>query len=181
MEDNINQTKQINIIGTTNRYQIKKLTTHTTKKKRIISSKWNIQEKYYDKEMQLEILKTDTSTNQELHNIKSLIISQVETKISGYTQQDNIKKIKDHNVISLEETIKKLVASKLNCLYCNKDLLVLYEIAREMKQWTLDRIDNDQGHTYDNVVIACLECNLQRRRTNSDKFLFTKQMKIVRS
>ena len=33
MEDNINQTKQINIIGTTNRYQIKKLTTHTTKKK----------------------------------------------------------------------------------------------------------------------------------------------------
>ena len=50
-----------------------------------------------------------------------------------------------------------------------------------MKQWTLDRIDNDQGHTYDNVVIACLECNLQRRRTNSDKFLFTKQMKIVRS
>ena len=50
MEDNINQTKQINIIGTTNRYQIIKLTTHTTKKKRIISSKWNIQEKYYDKD-----------------------------------------------------------------------------------------------------------------------------------
>jgi hypothetical protein len=49
-----------------------------------------------------------------------------------------------------------------------------------MKQWTLDRIDNDIGHNKKNLVIACLECNLKRKRTNKDKFMFTKNMKITR-
>jgi hypothetical protein len=49
-----------------------------------------------------------------------------------------------------------------------------------MKQWTLDRIDNDIGHNKNNLVIACLECNLKRKRTNKDKFMFTKNMKIIR-
>jgi hypothetical protein len=52
-------------------------------------------------------------------------------------------------------------------------------MVRENKQWTLDRIDNNLGHNEDNVVIACLECNLKRRRTNQSKFLFTKQLKIT--
>jgi hypothetical protein len=28
---------------------------------------------------------------------------------------------------------------------------------------TLDRIDNDKGHTEDNVVPACIRCNYTRR------------------
>ena len=32
------------------------------------------------------------------------------------------------------------------------------------------RIDNDLSHTDDNVIVACLKCNLQRRRQNKDKF-----------
>jgi len=28
---------------------------------------------------------------------------------------------------------------------------------------TLDRIDNDKGHTQDNVVPACIRCNYARR------------------
>jgi len=47
-----------------------------------------------------------------------------------------------------------------------------------MLQWTLDRIDNDMGHNNNNTVISCLGCNLQRRTTNQDKFLFTKQLKL---
>jgi hypothetical protein len=57
----------------------------------------------------------------------------------------------------------------------------LYKLVREMQQWTLDRIDNDRGHFLDNVEISCLECNLKRKKQNSDKFLFTKQIKIVRN
>ena len=49
-----------------------------------------------------------------------------------------------------------------------------------MEQWTLDRIDNDLSNTDENVIVACLKCNLQRRRQNKDKFLFTKQLKIVK-
>ena len=69
---------------------------------------------------------------------------------------------------------------KLICYYCNQSTLLLYENVREKKQWTLDRIDNDIGHNENNVVIACLECNLRRRRTNTSAFLFTKQLTIVR-
>ena len=57
----------------------------------------------------------------------------------------------------------------------------MYENVREKKQWTLDRIDNDIGHTSDNVVICCLECNLKRGRLDDKKFKFTKQMKIIKN
>ena len=39
---------------------------------------------------------------------------------------------------------------------------------------------NDIGHNNGNLVVACLECNLKRRRTNKDAFMFTKNMVIVR-
>ena len=49
-----------------------------------------------------------------------------------------------------------------------------------MKQWSLDRIDNNIGHNRGNLVVACLECNLKRRRTNKDAFMFTKNMVIIK-
>ena len=60
------------------------------------------------------------------------------------------------------------------------DHLLLYENNREQKQWTLDRLDNSCGHTKDNVVISCLKCNLERRCLNDEKFLFTKQMRLIK-
>ena len=59
-------------------------------------------------------------------------------------------------------------------------MCILYEVSRELKQWTLDRIDNDKGHNNDNYHLACLDCNLKRRRQTDVKFLFTKQLKIVK-
>ena len=35
---------------------------------------------------------------------------------------------------------------------------------------------NLNNTTPQNTIICCLECNLQRRRKNSDKFKFTKQI-----
>jgi hypothetical protein len=59
-------------------------------------------------------------------------------------------------------------------------MYILYENVREPKQWTVDRINNDLGHNIDNYVLACLDCNLKRRCRSSDKFLFTKQLNIIR-
>ncbi len=50
-----------------------------------------------------------------------------------------------------------------------------------MKQWSLDRINNDIGHNSGNLLIACLECNLKRRRINCDNFNFTQNMKIIKT
>ena len=104
----------------------------------------------------------------------------MQKKLNSYKRQD-IKKNKNENgLISYEELLEKLVISKLRCYYCKKEALLLYENNREQKQWTLDRLDNSCGHTKDNVVISCLKCNLERRCLNDEKFLFTKQMRLIK-
>ena len=104
--------------------------------------------------------------------------SLLKTKISGYRQQDLKKKLDLNNIISLENVLEKLIISKLKCYYCKCHICITTKIKRDKKQWTLDRIDNDKGHNVNNVVIACLECNLNRRCQTQKKFLFTKQLNI---
>ena len=50
----------------------------------------------------------------------------------------------------------------------------MYKNKREPLQWTLDRVDNDLGHTNANTIVACLKCNLERRRRSDKKFLMSK-------
>lgn len=177
--DNItepNNDKKINIIGTNNRYQVKKL----LKLPPVIKKKKNVEQlpaNYYLIENQIDIL--ERLTQLELYaTIKSLI----DKKISSYKQQDIEKDKYDvEKFVTFDNVIGKMNESGLNCYYCSCKMFLLYEIVREMKQWTLDRVDNDLGHNNDNVIISCLECNLKRRRTNKDSFLFTKNLTIVKS
>ena len=112
---------------------------------------------------------------------KKEIKRELNKKLNSYKMQDTKKNRYNTDLfISLFNLIEKLVVSKLKCHYCKSNVLLLYNYVRYPKQWTLDRIDNDMGHNTDNVVIACLECNLKRRRINDKKFLFTKQMRIVK-
>tara|TARA_Y100001958_G_C21231415_1_gene557197 strand:- start:2094 stop:2570 length:477 start_codon:yes stop_codon:yes gene_type:complete len=107
------------------------------------------------------------------------IISSLDNKISGYKNQDIKKYIHDNaTLITREELLEKLVASKLKCYYCSASVKILYSKVREPLQWTLDRIDNDNSHTKENTVVACLKCNLKRRRIDADKFYFTKNLSI---
>lgn len=110
---------------------------------------------------------------------KGKVISELKKKINGYKSQDKKKKrYCEKDFINYDELVEKILVSKLKCKYCFSKLLLIYNNIREPKQWTLDRINNDLQHTNNNTLICCLECNLKRRRTNKDKFLFTKQMKI---
>ena len=148
------------------------------KKERKIIQKWKYKEFLLESKNHISIVNQlfleqsfngDNTTKKELHK-----------KINSYKQQD-IKKDKNlDGLISYEELLEKLVVSKLKCYYCRKDVLLLYENNREQKQWTLDRLDNSLGHTKDNVVVCCLKCNLERRCLNDEKFLFTKQMRLIK-
>ena len=109
------------------------------------------------------------------------IVSQVMSKLGSYKQQDIEKKIYDPSHIVLKDIFELLESCKLACYYCSSQLYLLYSNVREKKQWTLDRIDNSKGHNKDNVLIACLECNLKRRNQNKNAFLFTKNMVITRT
>ena len=115
------------------------------------------------------------------YNGKGFVKKEVERKIKSYKNQDITKnKYDSEKLIKYEECLEKLFLSKLKCYYCKSECIFLYKNVREPKQWTLDRLNNDIGHTKDNVVICCLECNLKRGRLNDEKFKFTKQMKIIK-
>ena len=40
--------------------------------------------------------------------------------------------------------------------------------------------DNKIGHDIGNIEIACLSCNLKRKCMYHERYVFTKQMKIVK-
>ena len=103
---------------------------------------------------------------------------QIEQKLSGYKQQD----IRKNRVfgITYDQIVCKMEQQQLQCKYCRQEMLLKYDARREreLRQWTLDRIDNELGHTDANCHLACLKCNLQRRRTSDAAFTFTKQLVI---
>tara|TARA_B100002051_G_C16213532_1_gene382272 strand:- start:36 stop:518 length:483 start_codon:yes stop_codon:yes gene_type:complete len=117
--------------------------------------------------------------NTYMNNTNNKLTSSIKKKIQGYKQQDSKwQERSECNIISFDDTLEKLVCSKLKCYYCSKEIKLIYNMSREPMQWTLDRINNDIGHTCDNTVIACMRCNLQRRRKGADIFKFTKSLKI---
>jgi 5-methylcytosine-specific restriction endonuclease McrA len=128
-------------------------------------------------EIQLNLL----SNIQEpvLTETAKFVIQQVAQKIHGYRSQDVEKQIYHPEFfVDLSFVIKKLDQCELSCFYCRETTKIIYEYARDPKQWTLERIDNRRGHNRDNVEIACLNCNLRRRTMYFERFRFTKQMKI---
>jgi hypothetical protein len=108
-----------------------------------------------------------------------IITREIIKKINGYKNQDVKKHIFNKNkLISFNETIEKLVISKLKCHYCFQKMNIIFTKPRDETQWTLDRINNDLCHSNDNTVVSCLKCNLQRRCQDAKKFTFTKQLRI---
>ena len=182
----INEQKTINITGQNNKYQMKKLTTerNTEPKKREVSKKWTFDEDNfnYDKQMKLiiDISKMNLENNID-DDIVKIAVQEIHKKICSYKHQDIIKKKLDVDAfIDFNCVIDKMIECELKCRYCICEMSVLYDRSREMKQWSVDRIDNDKGHNKDNFHLACLDCNLKRRRRTDEKFLFTKQLSIVK-
>jgi len=173
--------KKVEISGTNNRYLIKKLKKeHKEVKTRKITEKMGLPPESFLIDRQDDILKM-LYQNIDTPEYRRAF-SQLEVKLNSYKQQDNIKKRYDEVAfIKTIEVIDKLYECGLKCHYCNEKTYILYDLVRETKQWTLDRINNDIGHNADNVLISCLDCNLKRRRTSKDAFLFTKQLNIVKS
>ena len=184
MQNDSDSDKKISITGTNNRYLIKRANRVKDEvKKRVIMNKYNISDPFLTSTSQLELIKeihNKLNTNNNLHE-KNVLIQELERKISSYKQQDLLKKKYDESAfITMETVIQKLIECNMQCFYCQCQMLVLYEIVREMTQWSIDRINNSEGHNKNNFVVACLKCNIKRRNTNSNKFLFTKNLNLVK-
>lgn len=168
----------------------KKINCEKEKKMRVETKTWELKDDDLIYETQLDGLQKMLKNDSSINNINkpkitdkyiSILSSHIKTKLCSYKQQDILKKkFSMTDFVSFEETIKLLKMQQLKCCYCSENVYILYEKVREMKQWSLDRINNDIGHNNGNLVIACLECNLKRRRTNKDAFMFTKNMVIIK-
>lgn len=160
----------------------KKILCQKERKMRVETKFWGLNDEELSHNKQLNDLTDPYFIQKEDKNTYiSKLLSHIKHKISGYRHQDILKK--KFNVgefVSFEETVNLLKSSNLKCCYCSENVYILYEHVREMKQWSLDRIDNNMGHNRGNLVVACLECNLKRRRTNKDAFMFTKNMVIIK-
>ena len=168
--------KVIKIEGTSNRYHMKKCMKEV-KENKIRKSTVHISSEKMNLDSQLSLLHDHL-----FKQIDKNIVSQVMSKLGSYKQQDIEKKIYDPTrLVLLKEVFELLESCQLSCYYCSQQLYLLYSNVREKRQWTLDRIDNSKGHNKDNVLIACLECNLKRRNQNKNAFLFTKNMVITRT
>lgn len=191
MEEKENcDSKKISIVGTNNRYMIKKVTKNKEgPKKRIESNKWNhLLKGEITLDNQLKIINDlfnstlNDSEKEEKDEICKIIKQQVNHKIASYKSQDVIKNLyNEDKFIKFEDILEKMIELEMKCYYCKDNMIVLYDFVREIKQWSVDRIDNNEGHNKDNFYLACLECNLKRRRQSDTKFLFTKQLNILKS
>ena len=179
------ESKKINIFGTSNRYQMKKLTNKSydkESKKRVESEKRTFTPDNFEYSKQIQMIKDILNNNLNFTNdVSKIAIQEINKKMYSYKQQDILKKRYDEtNFLTFESVINKMIECELKCRYCTKEMNVLYDISREMRQWSVDRINNDLGHNNDNFHLACLECNLKRRRRTDEKFLFTKQLNIIK-
>ena len=167
--------KSINITGKRNVDKINKV----ERPERKDTQNWSFDESFYTYNKQIEIVNNMYLDNSQEHEI--VLKREIEKKIRGYRNQDMQKKLIDLNkLISLDQTIELLVVSKLKCFYCKDKCSLLYKNIFEKKQWTLDRINNNEGHNHDNVVISCLDCNIKRGDMDSERFKKGKEIRIVR-
>ena len=166
--------KKIIITGKNNIDKITK-----SKSNREVVNKMDLEDSEYDHSSQVSMINRYFLDN--FCTSEKYLLRELKNKLNSYKGQDRKKEIYDeHFFISLNKVIEKLVECKLKCYYCKEKVLIFYKHIREPKQWTLDRIDNEEGHNMENCVIACLSCNIQRKTLNDEKFKFTKQMKIVK-
>uniref|UniRef100_A0A6C0DKV5 HNH domain-containing protein n=1 Tax=viral metagenome TaxID=1070528 RepID=A0A6C0DKV5_9ZZZZ len=178
------ETKDIIITGTNNRYLIKRANREKNVPTiRKVMSKYDISIDELDFKKQFELLQEIYDKIENDSNKKNIqvIIQEITKKINSYKQQDLIKKMFNEELfINYQLLVEKLLQCEMKCYYCKCEMFILYENVRELTQWSVDRIDNNKGHNLDNFVLACLNCNIKRRNKASEKFLFTKNLNIIK-
>ncbi len=155
--------------------------TKNEKRKIVNSESWEKNIRNINYERQIEILR-NIGTEENNMEIEKLIKKNILTKIQGYKNQDQKKKILNKDkIVQLNDVLQLLNTSGLCCYYCKKHTSIFYENVKDETQWTLDRLDNKCGHNTENVVISCLSCNLKRKTMHFKRFEFTKQLQIIKN
>jgi len=153
-------------------------------KNRKVTENWTFDEASLSHENQyLNLCLIDENGNDEHDQSQSQIEirRQINYKIHSYRSQDLKKNKYDESLfVNYDYVVSLLREKNMKCFYCKENVMLLYNAVREDKQWTLDRMDNSKGHNRGNVEIACLLCNLRRRTMYHERYVFTKQLNVVK-
>lgn len=159
----------------------KVIITKKESKKRVITKTWNITEEELHPDAQLMYIRQLVDDMNVDTNPCQVILKHITQKIAGYKSQDIKKELyEEEKLVDIPYVLKTLENAENICYYCKESVKVLYENVREPLQWSLDRIDNSIGHNKENVVIACLQCNVGRKTMHQGRYEFTKQLVITK-
>lgn len=142
---------------------------HTTDLKRELQKKLN---GYLSQDKRKGLTDISLITIDEL--IEKLVISRLkccycrESIKLLYKHNHPKNQVIESNIMTGTETESRIVSTGKNNNHTDRDF----------KQWTLDRINNNLDHSDKNTVVACLKCNLDRRRKNFHAYTFTKNLCI---
>lgn len=90
----------------------------------------------------------------------------IKNKVASYRRQDvKMNRPVDENVTPFD-VARKLRECDMCCFYCGAKMST-----NQQTQWTLDRKENHIAHTDANTVVACLRCNLKKRRQDTQRFI----------
>jgi hypothetical protein len=106
---------------------------------------------------QLHRVIIDYVTTEEITNDDAVAV--IKKKLASYKQSD--KKNKRDFDIDTEFIITLKQSQNNHCASCNAMMLWQYS-NNNPRQFTVDRINSDLGHTRANVMLTCLECNRRR-------------------
>jgi hypothetical protein len=178
--------KKIDIQGKRNQDKMKQMADpDAIIEKKVLKNRDAIPDEYYrDQTLGLAVLKMYTANisigltpiPDSTLMVLPHIIRDIDTKRKAYIYQDKQNSIYDARFsITTDQIVELIISSELLCYYCREICQLTYKESMCRKQWTLDRIDNDYGHNYANVVIGCLDCNLKRGTMDSERFRQGKQ------
>jgi hypothetical protein len=173
--------KQIVFSGKHNKYQMKKVQSILTiQKENVFNKKINPDELFIQGDSIIPYLYTMEQNGFDYDDTCKMIKKQLDKKINGYKQQDLLKNVfLPTEFVDIATILHMFRTCNAKCYYCSCDMIIMYKFVREHTQWTIDRIDNSQGHNKNNIVLACLKCNLSRKCRSEKSFKMTKQMKLV--
>jgi hypothetical protein len=106
---------------------------------------------------QLRRIVLDNETNNAISN--AVCDDLITTRLAGYQRGDKKNK-RDFDIdVEFVKTLRRRQDN--HCASCNCVMSWTKSIDFH-RQFTVDRKDSSRGHTRDNVVLTCLECNRRR-------------------
>lgn len=110
-----------------------------------------------------------------IHNYKFVnnIILKIKNKQQNYSNTDKKKFMNGESTLTIDEICKLLWIYNYKCDQCGINICINYN-PNCPNQFSIDRIDDNNGHTFDNCRITCLDCNRLHKKNElfSNKCIF---------